>query len=343
MKKYLHKLILLSALASVTITAVFAQAKAKTDCPDEKPQLTAFIEEPPAPSEKVNPPVEKAVASDARPTVSLCVTDGSVNVRGWQRNEVRAMVEEGGKLGFKIIKKNSDNAASWLMIVGYDTKETHRPGAQRRQECLSGDNIEIEVPYGAFVDIKSRDADFKVESVAKAKVVNVNGDILISDVREEAEVSSLAGNVVAEDSIGKIKLKSSTGNVYGIRLKPLNDSDPISAKSDSGNVTLQDVAHASIEGASSNSNLNYFGALVPGGTYNFNTVSGAVTLFLPIKCSFQVNATSNIPPFQGPFPIKWSKQNKPGQTGRITGVCGDGDATINLVSFGGALRFQKQN
>lgn len=342
MKIYLNKLILLLALAVVAMSAALAQAKAKNICPDEKPVLASFVE--PEGANETDPPVEKAIAAAARPTISFCVSEGSVNVRGWQRNEVRAMVEEGGKLGFKIQKRNTDNVPSWLIIVGFDPKEPTKPGMQRRQECLRGSNIEIEVPFGAFVDIQSReDVDFKVESVAKTRVRNVNGDVLIRDIREEAEVSSLAGSVVVEDSVGKFKLNTSTGNVFGIRLKPLNDTDSLTAKSTSGNITLQDVAHAIIDGSSSNSNLNYFGAVLPGGVYNFNTVNGAVTLFLPLKSSFQVNATTNVPPIQGPFQIKWTKQNKPGQTGRITGICGEGDATINLVSFGGALRFQKQD
>jgi hypothetical protein len=337
MKVFLNNIFLLLALAGVVNLAVFAQAKAKTVCPEETTKLAAFVE---ARAEAI-PPVEKAIATDARPTVSFCVSEGSVSVRGWQRKEVRALVED-GKLGFKVQKTNSDKAATWLMIVGYDPKQPVKPGQYRRNECLSGSNIEIEVPHGAVVDIRSRDADFKVESVAKVKVVNVNGDVLLRDIREEAEVSSLAGSIVAEDSVGKIKMESSTGNVYGIRLKPLNYSDGLSAKSNSGNVTLQDVDHASIDGSSSNSNFRYFGDLVSGGVYNFKTVNGTVTLFLPLKSSFQLNATSNSPVIINGFPFKPTVQGKPGQTPRTVGVYGDGDATINLVSFGGALRLQKQ-
>lgn len=337
MKVYLNKIVLLLALAGAVNLAVFAQAKTKTECPEETAKLAKFIE---AKAEAI-PPVEKAIAADERPTVTFCVSEGSVSVRGWQRKEVRALIEN-GKLGFKVNKTNADKAAAWLRIVGYDPKEPVKPGQDRRNDCLSGSNIEIEVPHGAIVSITSRDVDFKIESVAKVKVQNVNGDVLIRDVREEAEISSLSGSIVAEDSVGKIKLESSTGNVFGIRLKPLNYSDGLSAKSNSGNVTLQDVSHASIDGSSSNSNFSYFGDLVSGGVYNFKTVTGAVTLFLPLQSSFQLNATSNTPVIVNGFKFKPTVQSKPGQTPRIFGVYGDGDATINLVSFGGALRLQKQ-
>lgn len=338
MKAYLNKIFLLLALAGAVNFAILAQAKAKSVCPEETAKPASFVKA----QAELDPPVEKAIASDARPTITFCVSEGSVSVRGWRRNEVRALVED-GKLGFKVLKRNADKAASWLTIVGFDPKEPVKPGQYRRNECLSGSNIEIEVPQGAVVDIASRNANFKVESVAKIKVVNVNGDVLIRDVREEAEISSLAGNVVAEDSTGKVKLKSTTGNVFGIRLKPLNDTDSLSANSDSGNVTLQDVTHARIVGGSSNSNLNYFGSVVAGGVYDFKTVTGAVTLFLPLKSSFQLSATTNST-LQTNLPsFKPTLQSKPGQTPRrIVGVYGDGDATINLVSFGGALRLQKQ-
>jgi hypothetical protein len=339
MKDYLNKFLLLLALAGAANFVAFAQAKAKIVCPEEAAQFAAFVEA----AATDNPPMEKAVATDARPTVSFCVTEGSVNVRGWQRNEVRAMVED-GKVGFKIMKRNAENAAAWLRVIGFDPKETVKPGMGKRDECLSGSNIEIEVPYGTFVDVQSRrDADFKIESVAKTKVQNLNGEVLIRDIREEAEISSLAGNIVVEDSVGKIQLKSFSGNVYGIRLKPLNYSDSLNVKSESGNVTLQDIAHANIVAGSSNSNLNYFGELVSGGVYKFSTVSGAVTMFLPLKSSFQFNATLSAGGrFQSLFPIKTTKETKPGQASRFVGTYGTGDATVNITTYSGALRLKKQ-
>jgi hypothetical protein len=77
MKVFLNNIFLLLALAGVVNLAVFAQAKAKTVCPEET-KLAAFVE---ARAEAI-PPVEKAIATDARPTVSFCVSEGSVSVRG---------------------------------------------------------------------------------------------------------------------------------------------------------------------------------------------------------------------------------------------------------------------
>jgi hypothetical protein len=338
MKVYFDKIVLLLALAGAVNLAILAQAKAKTVCQEETAKPASFVKT----EAEANPPVEKAIASDARPTVTFCVSEGSVNVRGWRRNEVRALVED-GKLGFKVNKLNADKAASWVTIVGYDPKEPVKPGKYRKSDCLSGSNIEVEVPFGAYVDVKSpSDVDFKIESVAKTRVGNVNGNILIRDVREEADISSFAGNVVAEDSSGRIKLKSTSGNVFGIRLKPLNDSDSLNARSNSGNVTLLDVAHAIIEGGSSSSNLNYFGPIVSGGVYSFSTVNGAITMFLPLKSSFQLNATTNSTLITNLPQFKPTQENKPGRVKRISGVYGGGDATINLVSDIGALRLQKQ-
>jgi hypothetical protein len=338
MKVYLNKIFLLLALAGVVNLAILAQAKAKTACLEETAKLVSFVKAEVEP----DPPVEKAIASDARPTVTFCISEGSVNVRGWRRNEVRALVED-GKLGFKVNKRNADKAASWVTIVGYDPKEPVRSGGHRRNDCLSGSNIEVEVPFGSYVDVRSPDeADLKIESVAKARVKNVNGSILIRDVREETDISSFAGNIVAEDSTGRIKLVSTSGNVFGIRLKPVNDSDSLNARSNSGNVTLQDVAHAIIEGGSQSRNLNYFGSIVSGGVYNFSTLNGAITLFLPLKSSFQLSATTNSTLITNLPQFKPTLDTRPGRGKRFSGVYGDGDATSNLVSDIGALRLQKQ-
>lgn len=337
MKIYLEKILILLALVGTINFAAFAQAKArphKDDCPEEQSKLKEA-------ENFVEPQTEKAVAADVKPTVEFCVSEGSVRVRGWQRNEIRAFSEH-GKLGIKILKQNSDDAASWIKLIGSDPKN-HAAG--KREDCLSGVDIEIEVPFGTYLNIKNRDGDLQIESVAKARIQSVNGDILLRDVREETEVSNLQGDIVAEDSTGRFVLKSSVGSILANRLKPVNASDAlIAAINGSGNVTFQNVVHANIEARTVSGELNVFGALSSGGNYDFKTTTGAVTLYLPSQSSFQFNATLGANGvFGSNLPIKTSSSSSsPGRPRNISGTYGKGDATINLTTFNGALRFEKQ-
>jgi len=350
MKIYFNKVVLLLAVIGALNLSALAQIAAKTECADEKAKAktvsfdkgkasnAAFI-----PISKINPPSEKAIATVEKPTVSMRVCEGNVSVRGWQRSEVRVLVN-GGKVGFIAKQPAADNKPSWIFIVGYDPKDKI---SGKKNECLNGTDIEIEVPFGSNVDIKSSDEDVNIESVAKASVRNQRGNISLRDIREEAEVSSYGGgSVLAEDSSGRFTLKSSGGDISANRLRPLNFSDALRINSQgSGNVTLQNISHANIEASSLSGELVYLGALEGGGSYSFNTTNGTVTLFLPTSSSFQFNARmSGGASFNTTFPIKTSANNNLPKGARVvTGVYGRGElATINLIAVSGSLRLQKQ-
>src|SRR6476661_2164497 len=61
---------------------------------------------------------ERSLAVDARISVSLCVTQGTVKVNGWKRNEVRAFVSEGSKFGFRILQKSMKGEPALISLVG---------------------------------------------------------------------------------------------------------------------------------------------------------------------------------------------------------------------------------
>jgi hypothetical protein len=351
MKSFWGKMILLIALVGVSNAASFAQIKAKTDCPDEaaaKAKTVAFVDAAASKAKAVlveaaghDSATEKAIATTERPTISLCVTQGTVRVRGWQRKEVRAMVDGGSGLGFKVVRRDGNNDASWVMLLGYDLKNNE---ARRKDQCLSGYNIELEVPLNASVDIKSKDDDVNIESVAKASVRNFRGDIVLRDITEKAEVSSLSGSILAEDSTGEFVLKSTTGSVTANRLKPLNVTDALRVKSDGGgNITLQDISHTNIDANSPSGDLIVFSPLVSGGNYSLATTSSNIKLFLPVNSSFQFVATMSQPKkFQSDLKLKITNQNAPDRSKRISGTYGSGDATINLTTFNGSILLLKQ-
>src|SRR5439155_16456954 len=45
---------------------------------------------------------ERSIQVDPKVNLSLCVTQGTVSVNGWSRNEVRAFVKDGSRFEFKV-------------------------------------------------------------------------------------------------------------------------------------------------------------------------------------------------------------------------------------------------
>ena len=282
---------------------------------------------------------EKAIETAAKVSVSFCVAAGDVKVRGWERSEVRVWIE-GGAAEFKIKERDAQNKPVWLFVTNVAA------GAKNYDECLRGENIEIELPYAAAVGMKSPNSaggNIVIDSVAKAAVSSVDNDVQLRNVTQEMEISSLSGNVAAEDSSGKISIKTFGGDVAAFRLHPNDFSDPLKLVSTSGSIVIKDVTYKNIEAVSTNGELGIYNSLVRGGNYDFNTTNGAVTLQLPADFPFQIRVTMNADGnFQNDFPLKFSTTSVPGQARLMTGANGAGDTSINLTTFNGMLHLKKK-
>lgn len=283
---------------------------------------------------------EKAIETDAKVNIRSCVTAGDLIVRGWQRSEVRVLVT-GGKVNFKVKQRSAENnKPEALEILGVMTKGMYG--------CLKAERIEIEAPYGATLQVESKsqtgdEGIWSFDSLAKVAAKNVNGDILLRNITREIEVSSLQGNLAAEDSSGKITLKTFGGNIAAFRLKPNDYSDTLKLGSASGIVIIRDVKHKIIEAGSTSGGVGIYNSLVRGGNYDFNTTNGSVTLQLPPDFPFHLRATltGGSGKFQSDFPACKSAVAT-GQPRLIDCKNGADDTPINITSFDGVIHLKKK-
>lgn len=254
---------------------------------------------------------EKAIDAAPKVSVSFCVATGDVTVHGSERNEVRVWIENGAATDFKVKDRDAQNKPVWLFITNAATTAN----AKNYDECLRGEKIEVEVPYAASVGIKNPNSSgdsISVDSVAKASIVSINGDVGLRNITDEMEISSLSGSVAATDSTGKIAIKTFGGDIAAYRLRPHDFSDLLKLTSTSGSIVLRDVTHKNIEAVSTNGTLAVYNSLVRGGSYDFNTTNGAITLELPADFPFQLRATMTAGGnFQNNFGIKFNTTSAP--------------------------------
>lgn len=358
----LQKTVFLLALIGAINITLLAQTAAETVCLDYKSQENSKVK---AKSEKkalidlastvalVNqqsdfallqtdePPVEKSIAVEPKSSVSFCVALGDVEVRGWQRNEVRVLVE-GGKVGFKISSRHPEtNNPVALHILGFEPKH----GAPYQNECLKAERVTVEVPYTAYVGIKTpggSGGNVSVDSVWKTMISSDVNDVQIRNVSYSAEVSTSSGNILAEDSSGSFRFKSFEGDIMAVRMRPNEFSDMLKLENISGNIMLRDVTHKSIEARAANGDISALNSLVSGGNYDFNSSTGSVLLQLPNDFPFQIKATmSATGNFKSDFAIKFTTQGTGGAR-FITGSNGAGDTSINLITSTGVLYLKQK-
>lgn len=284
-------------------------------------------------------PAEKSIAADAKVNVSLCVSEGKIKINGWERDEIRAFVENGSEVGFDIGVRNKQNRAALLRIVGFDPAKN---AGGNFDECLSGDDIEIDVPRGATVNIKGQASDTIIDSVNKARVEIVGGNIFLDRIAEGIEATTYQGNVIVQDSSGAVSLASTTGNIVAFGVAPDEIGDIFKAKTNSGAITLQNVAHRQMEINSSSGSIKFVGEAQNGGQYKLGTLNGSIQLFMPANASGKINASYGLGVFNSEIPLRDVVKNANPRTQSLTGTLGAGDANFNLTTYSGAIRIKKQ-
>ena len=227
--------------------------------------------------------VERVAEAEARAVVSLCVNSGDVIVRGWDRNEVRARAEAGGSL--RLQTPNVRPAPRVEVLISDDAGREPQPG-----ECGSNERVELTVPRGATVEVESRSGHVEVSDVSEARVKVLSGDVNVRRVSNAVEVSCLSGDVSVEDTSGPVRVVSVSGDVEARNVGTASAGDNFEAKSTSGDVMLEGVRHGHVTGSAVSGQILYAGALARGGSYDFRTISGDVTLELPGDASFSLHA-----------------------------------------------------
>ncbi len=284
-------------------------------------------------------PAEKSIAVDAKVNIQLCVSEGNLKITGWERNEIRAFVNNGSEVGFNVREKNKQsNKAVWVKVLGFDptkNKETNL------DECLSGEEIELDVPRGATLNVRGQTSETIIESVGRVSVEIGGGDIFLSDIERGIEAKVYEGDVTVGKSGGAMTLISTTGNIVAFDVAPSGIGDIFKAKTSSGAITLQSVEHRQMEIGSNSGSMKFVGEFLSGGQYTFGTLNGSILLAIPQNSSCKINASFGRGAFNSALPLLNVVKNATSKTQSLSALMGSGDATLNLTTYSGAIRIKK--
>ena len=227
--------------------------------------------------------LERRATADASVVVSACVGTGDVVVRGWDRGEVRARTEEAGSL--RLLTPNVQPAPLVKVLVAEERNAELDSG-----DCGSTSRLELMVPRGATVILQVQSGHVEVADVAEARIKALSGDVNVRRVAKGVEVSCLSGDVSLSDSSGQARLSTMSGSIEARNVRTVERGDDFEAKTQSGDVTLEGVAHAQVSGSTISGNVLYEGGLARGGVYDLKTTSGDVAMELPADSSFTIHA-----------------------------------------------------
>ena len=332
---------------------------------------------------------------DAGATVTLCVASGTLQVRGWDKSEIRVRSLDATQIEFRRIDKIKDKPPSRIDVMVLN-KST---GTNPKFDCQAIADVEMEVPAGATVQVQTRDGDIVIAGVAGAYAGSQNGDIAIERATKLVEAGSVGGSIVLKDSSGRVNLSSAGGGVEASNIRAASEDDTFDVGTVSGDIQLDRVSNPKVTAKTVNGNMTMTGPLAKSGWYGFTNMTGNIILAMPHDASFQLNAKvsdrhdivsefnlkylsdatpppppavkprspeakGKTPEIKGKTPESKAKTPTPTpqpmpKTGpviapivvgkpmpayvlrRVSAVCGSGDATISIASFGGTVRLKK--
>ena len=270
-------------------------------------------------------PINETRPLDPRGRVEIENLKGRIQVRAWDRNEVRIT----GTLGDGVEKLVVDGDRDDLEVrVEYPK----RMGSWRSDRTGPTDLV-LQVPLRASLDIESVSADIDVAGVAPEDldVDTVSGNVVIAAAPNRASIDSVSGDLDLTLNSRDAKSESVSGDIV---LKGRLDGE-VHAETVSGDITIDSrgerLRRLSTGTVSGDADVRV--ALADGGDIKSETVSGEIRLRLPKDLSARVSGESFSGDLGAPGFKARSEEFGPGKT--LEARYGSGAGQIRMESFSG--------
>ncbi|HQX56306.1 MAG TPA: DUF4097 family beta strand repeat-containing protein [Pyrinomonadaceae bacterium] len=335
-RKLIYGVVLVGSLLAFSLLVAGQAAPAPPATPAPFPKKP--VELPVTPPSSTGS-VERSMKVDPALNLSLCVSEASLKVNSWNRNELRVFVRDGSDFEFKTQQTSPKTGEPvWILINAVNS----RSKLNTRSECINGGEIEIDLPANASVNVKGQEVTSNIDGVRKVSVKIIAGNTFIRNVTEGITVSGGQGGIAVENSYGAMSLDSTTGNIVVFEAGPSDIGDTFRAKTNGGAISLEKISHRQLEVNSISGSVNYSGTLLKGGSYSFGTSNGSIRLALPQDTSCTVSATYGFGKFNSDLPVETLTENISEGPVKITvGRIGSGDAILRVTTINGSISIKK--
>jgi hypothetical protein len=207
-------------------------------------------------------PIDQTRPLDANGQVEIDNLKGRIQVRAWDRNEVRVT----GSLGAGVEKLVVEGNGRHLLVKAQYPRRTN--------SSVEPTTLLLQVPLQASLDIDSVSADIDIDGVAPGdlQIDTVSGDIVVAAAPARARIESVSGDQRLTLNSPRVGVETVSGDVVlSGRLKAEVSAETVSGdvRIDSRGEALQRLRIGSVSG-----NADARVALASGGEVRAETVSG---------------------------------------------------------------------
>jgi DUF4097 and DUF4098 domain-containing protein YvlB len=210
-------------------------------------------------------PVSRTVAADANGEVEISNVSGTVDVRGWDRNEVQVT----GHLGDDVERLDVESSGGHTLV-----KVVLPRGHNSDGEAA----IEVRVPKGSTVEVGAVSADITSKGVlGTQRLKTVSGEVTADIAGDDSEVRSVSGDVTVRGTGKPISLRVSS--VSG-SLDLINGAGKLDVVTVSGDARVNMGETTEVRGRTTSGDLEVNAKLARDGRVDVEGVSGEITLHL---------------------------------------------------------------
>ncbi len=208
--------------------------------------------------------VERKVPASATGEVVISNTAGTIDVRGWDRNEVQVTGNYEG--GIDRVDVESDGGRTIVKVVY--SRGSHHGEA----------DIEVQVPKGSSLEVSGTSADISSRGVlGTQRLKTVSGEVTADVAGNDCDMRSVSGDVTVRGTgkVSGLRVASVSGN-----LDVANIGGRIEVVTVSGDARVRVDSASEIRGRTTSGGLELFGKLTRDGRVDVEGVSGDITLRL---------------------------------------------------------------
>ena len=270
-------------------------------------------------------PINETRPLDARGEVEVSNLKGRIEVRTWDRNEVRIT----GSLGEGVDRLEIGDGGRTLQV------RARYPRNSRDSEPTT---LVLEIPRHASLDVESVAASVDVQGVAgdELGIDSVSGRVVAVGAPRKADIESVSGDLQLNLNSQELDLQSVSGRVAlrgriagGLEVETVSGNIEI----DTRGQQLARLAANTVSG-----DIDVRSGIADGGRFSFESVSGDIDLHLPRDASARVEATTFSGGLDAPDATVVRKRYGPGAS--LEHAYGQGSGTIGIETFSGDVRLE---
>ncbi|MDQ2702303.1 MAG: DUF4097 domain-containing protein [Pseudomonadota bacterium] len=270
-------------------------------------------------------PINETRPLDPRGRIEIDNLKGRIEVRAWDRNEVRIT----GTLGDGVEKLVIDGDRSDLEV----RVEYPRRMGGWRADRTEPTTLVLHVPLRADLGIESVSADIDVDGVAPGEldIESVSGNVAVAAAPGAARIDTVSGDLRLTLNTDDARSESVSGDIeLSGRLKGVVHAETVSGdiSIDSRGERVRELSTGTVSG-----DAEVRVALAEGGEIRSETVSGDIRLRLPKSLSARVRGESFSGDLAAPGATVHKEEVGPGQT--MEARYGSGAGEIRIESFSG--------